>query len=205
MLWLEFHKLLKNLETNWSNLLNLFWFFLLCFDVARCWWGNIIWYLHWVIFLLFFLLLCLLLVLDHFFVIFHHYLKEISFSNIYVNIICINALSNSKHLSQEFKSINILNSKEIKQTVNEIFLFWIENLTDYLSIISFNNIICASKRVVVKIWKKYAFFYILKSICENDKIEHLSTFWKRHYLQQSGLVSHKLSMLRPVILKVGII
>lgn len=95
----------------------------------------------------------------------------------------INALSDSKNLSKEFKSINILNSEEIKQTVNEIFLFWIENLTDYLSIVSFNYlflvkkyIICASKRVVVKIWKKYAFFYILKSICENDKIEHLSTF-----------------------------
>ena len=124
----------------------------------------------------------------------------------------INALSDSKNLSKEFKSINILNSEEIKQTVNEIFLFWIENLTDYLSIVSFNYlflvkkyIICASKRVVVKIWKKYAFFYILKSICENDKIEHLSTFWKRYHFQQSGLVSHKLSMLRPVILKVGII
>jgi len=66
-------------------------------------------------------------------------------------------------------------------------------------------IVRASKRVIIKIREEDALLNILKSISENDQVEHFTTFGKRNYLQKARLISHEFPMFRPIVFEIGII
>ncbi len=66
-------------------------------------------------------------------------------------------------------------------------------------------IIGAGEGVIVQVGKEDAFLDVLESIGEDDEIEHLVIFGEGYDFEETGLISHKLSMFGPVGFEVGII
>lgn len=66
-------------------------------------------------------------------------------------------------------------------------------------------VIGTSEWVVVEIREQDALLDVLKSVGEDDQVKHLIIFCKGNHFQQSGLVSHELTMPWPIIFEVGII